>query len=153
MIGLTIWLKRELFYNPQINELNQQVKYKNLFLSILVIAFGTAITIFLFYPGKSELGPSFGIEAILLMVRYLAWIGGVIFLLLRLLNILPRLNLFYSLMGTLNILIALFAFSLYFLYHSSISWFQLFFINQLVGALIFIDIYLLENIWYRIILY
>jgi len=126
--------------------LNQQIKYKNLILSILVIALGTAIIIFLFYPGKSELGPSFGIEAILLMVRYIAWIGGVIFLLLRLLNILPRLNLFYTLIGTLNILLVLFAFLLYILYHSSISWFQLFIINLLVGSLICIDIYLLENI-------
>lgn len=153
MIGLTIWQNKELFYNPEINELNQQIKYKNLILSILVIALGTAIIIFLFYPGKSELGPSFGIEAILLMVRYIAWIGGVIFLLLRLLNILPRLNLFYTLIGTLNILLVLFAFLLYILYHSSISWFQLFIINLLVGSLICIDIYLLENIWYRIILY
>jgi hypothetical protein len=126
--------------------LNQQAKYKNLLLSILVIAVGTAVIIFLFYPGKSELGPSFGIEAILLMMRYIAWIAGAIFLVLRIVRIIPRLNIFYSLIGTLNILIGLLAVSLYFFFQSSISWFHLFIINQLVGAIICFDIYLLENI-------
>jgi hypothetical protein len=126
--------------------LNQKIKYKNLLLSILVIAFGTLIIVFLFYPGKSELGPSFDIEAILLMVRYLGWIAGVLLLLMRIIRIIPRLNLFYSLIGTLNTLLGVFAVLLYFFYQSSTSWFHLFIINLLVGAFIYIDIYLLENI-------
>ena len=122
-----------------------QLKFKNLLLSFLIIAIGAIIIFILYYPSNSELGRLFGVDVVLLMIRYAALIIGLAFLLLRLFKFFKSFPLYYVFIGTLNFAIGIFALALYFFDNANVSWFHLFIPNLLVGVLIYSDIYVLNN--------
>lgn len=115
--------------------------------SLILIVLLTGSVFFLFYPGNNELGRNFNIVVISIFIRYFALWCGIGFILLRLLNIIKNSNyLIYIFLGTLNVCLGIFSWVLYINNGMVITFLHMFILNLFVGAIIFIDVFLLKII-------
>lgn len=118
--------------------------------SLILIALLSSSVLFLFYPGKNELGPTFNIVIISLFIRHIALWGGIVVILLRLLAVIKKSNnLIYIFLGTLNLCLGVFSWILYFNNEMVTTFLHMFILNVFVGAIIFIDVFLLKTITNR----
>jgi hypothetical protein len=93
------------------------------------------MSLFLFYPSQSELGKSFVVSSIYMMLRYVALVAGIILLLVWLFFIRKLSSTFiYIFLATLNMAICLSALVLFFLHHANREWLHDCLLNGLGGA-------------------
>jgi len=125
-------------------ELNR--KQNNLLLSFIILALLTSIIIFVFYPSTSKLGNTFDLAVAFLFSRYFGLYIGVALILLRILRVLKNNNtLIYIFIGLLNISLGILSLVLAVSNNMDSSVFNLIIVNEVVGAIIFMDIMVLNS--------
>ena len=115
--------------------------------SLILIALLSCTVLLIFYPGKSELGPTFNIVVISIFIRYFALWAGLGVILLRLLGVIKKNNnLVYIFFGTLDLCLGVFGWILYINNEMVIVFLHMLILNLFVGVIIFIDVFLLKII-------
>ena len=118
------------------------LKYRNLLISIGIVAAWVLVNFIAFYPDRQGLGSTFSISVIFIFTSYASLILGVMFLLLRIIKIWKNPSaLFYVLIGVVNITIGLIAIAMYFSHMADREWLNKSLLNLLVGVLIITDVF------------
>lgn len=121
------------------------LKYRNLLISIAIVAVWVLVNFIAFYPDKQGLGSTFGVSILYMLTGYGALMLGVLLLLLRIFKIWKNPGaLLYVLIGVVNIAIGLIAIGLYFFHLADREWLNKSLLNLLVGVLIISDVYLAD---------
>ena len=124
------------------------IRTKNLIISLGIVALLGVLVVLLFYPGKGNLGATFGIATIFILISYFTLPLAVIALILRVARLLKaNYGLPYILVGVANIIIGVIAIFLYFFYHIELTWLNKFLLNLLVGTLILSDSFLIGTVF------
>jgi hypothetical protein len=125
-------------------ELNKK-RYNALF-SLIMLAFLASIIIFVFYPGKSELGQKFNVTAIFLLLRYIGLCIGICVIILRVIKVLNNNSaLLYVFIGLLNTAIGLLSLILFITNNMDASALNLFILNEVIGAIILMDVMIFNS--------
>jgi branched-subunit amino acid ABC-type transport system permease component len=107
----------------------------NKILQAILVTLVLCMSLFLFYPSQSELGKSFVVSSIYMMLRYAALVAGIILLLTRLFFLRKLSSSFiYIFLATLNMAICLSALVLSFFHQANQEWVHDCLLNGLVGV-------------------
>lgn len=121
-------------------------KVFNVLFSVILLAIITSIIMFVFYPSDGKLGQSFGVVAMFLLSRYLGLFIGAGLLLLRIIRVLKDNSaLIYIFAGVLNTCLGVLSLVLFISNNMVSSGLALFILNEFIGAIILIDIMILDS--------
>ena len=121
------------------------LKYRNLSISIGIVAAWVLVNFIAFYPDRQGLGSTFSVSVIYVFTAYGSLTVGVILLILRIIKVWKnRSALLYVLIGVINIAIGLIAVSMYFSHMANREWLNKSLLNLLLGVLIISDVYLAD---------
>ena len=122
------------------------LKYRNLLISIGIVAVWVLVSFIAFYPDEQGLGSTFSVSVLYIFTAYGCLVLGVIFILLRIIKVWKNRDaLLYVLMGVANIAIGLIAIALYTLNLADREWLNKSLLNLLIGVLIVADVFLLDH--------
>jgi hypothetical protein len=123
-----------------------QKKHNNILISCAIVCLFAGLIFLLFYPSTSELGRTFTVAIIYILVRNFALGAGLFALSIRLTRLLKKNDsILYILCGVLNVAIGLVCVFLYFNKEAELQWLHKYLLNLLIGTLIIVDTFFLPG--------